>query len=98
MKRLFYRWGGLIAIAAVAALFLAFRVPQSVLALKQRHQHIHELQKENAEAAKENAEKKARIEELRTNPKAREIEVRKRLKLQREGETTFIPQDGKPAK
>ncbi len=90
MKKAVLRWGGAIAIAGIGALFFALRVPRSLASLNQKHQQIRQLQKENADLEKEVAEKRERIRKLRGSRSEQELEIRKRLKLQREGETSII--------
>ncbi|MGE5568553.1 MAG: FtsB family cell division protein [Rhodospirillales bacterium] len=90
MKKAAFRWAGAIVIAAIGALFLGLRVPRSLASLNQKHQQIRQLQRENADLAREVAEKQERIRKLRSSRSEQELEVRKRLKLQREGETSII--------
>jgi cell division protein FtsB len=100
MKGVFLRWGG-IAAALLAGLLLFTRAPHGIATLRQRHEQIRELQRENAELQKEIAEKRERIRKLSASPSEQELEIRKRLKLQRPGETAIILGDqpgNKPAK
>lgn len=99
MKSVFIRWGGITA-ALLVALLLFTRAPQGIAALRQRHQQIRELQQENAELQKEIADKRDRIRKLSGSTSEQEMEIRKRLKLQRPGETAIIlgEQGNKPAK
>jgi cell division protein FtsB len=99
MKSLFLRWGG-IAAAVLAGLVLFTRAPQGIASLRQRHQQIRELQRENAELQKEIADKRDRIRRLSSSASEQEMEIRKRLKLQRPGETAIIlgGEAAKPAK
>ncbi len=90
MKKVVLRWGGTIAIAGIGVLFFALRVPQSLASLNQKHQQIRQLQKENADLARDVAEKQDRIRKLSGSRSEQELEIRKRLKLQREGETSII--------
>ncbi len=90
MKKAVLRWGGTAVIAGIGALFFALRVPHSLSSLNQKHQQIRQLQKENADLAKEVVEKRERIRKLQGSPSEQELEIRKRLKLQREGETSII--------
>ncbi len=91
MKQAVLRWGGLLAALACGAfLFFVLRVPQAVSALEAKHQQIRALQKGNADLRKEIDEKRDRIRSLRGSGSARELEIRKRLKLQRPGETAII--------
>lgn len=90
MKKVVLRWGGTAVIAGIGALFFALRVPHSLASLNQKHQQIRQFQKENADLAKEVADKQGRIRKLRGSRSEQELEIRKRLKLQREGETSII--------
>jgi cell division protein FtsB len=91
MKQAVLRWAGTLALAGCMALFFAVRVPHGISALQDKHQQIRQLEQENADLAKENAAKRERIRKLRESPSEQELEVRKRLKLQREGETSILP-------
>jgi cell division protein FtsB len=91
MKQAVLRWAGTLALVACVALFFALRVPHGVSALKDKHQQIRQLEQENADLAKDNAAKRERIRKLRDSRSEQELEVRKRLKLQREGETSILP-------
>ncbi len=85
------RWGGLLAALVCGALLLfVLRVPQAVSTLEAKHQQIRALQQGNAGLRKEIEEKRERIRGLRGSGSARELEIRKRLKLQRPGETAII--------
>jgi cell division protein FtsB len=99
MKSVFLRWGG-IAVAILVGFLLFTRAPQGIASLRQRHQQIRELQQENAELQKEIAEKRERIRKLSASPSEQELEIRKRLKLQKPGETAIIlgDQGSQPAK
>jgi len=79
-----------LALVGCGCLFFALRVPQGVASLKNKHEQIRQLQKENADLAKDIAEKRERIKKLRESRSEQELEVRKRLKLQRQGETAII--------
>ncbi len=100
MKRVLVKCGGPLAIFGVAVLlFFALRVPQGFSALREKHQQIRQLQKENADLARENEAKRERIRKLRESRSEQELEIRKRLKLQREGETSIIlPNEKAPGK
>ncbi len=93
MKQAVLRWLGGAVVVGVGALFFITRVPQSVSTLKQRNEQIRQLQKENADLAKDVAEKQERIRKLRDSRSEQELEIRQRLKLLREGETSFILHD-----
>lgn len=69
---------------------VALRGPQGVQALLGKREEIRRLQEENATLARENARKEERIRRLKNNPAEQEMEIRKRLKLLRPGEHSFI--------
>ncbi len=91
MKQGILRWGGALALVGCTALLLAFRVPQKVAALRDKNEEIRRLQKENADLSKDIAEKRERIRKLRDSRSEQELVIRERLKLQREGETSIVP-------
>ena len=78
--------------------FFTFRGAQGLSALREKEQRIRELQEQNANLAKENQLKRDRIRKLRENQSEQELEIRRRLKLLKEKETTFIIQDQPPKK
>lgn len=91
MKKALLRWGSVLAVVGVCALLLALRVPQGFSALKSKHEQLRGLQKENADVTRDIAEKRERIRKLRESRSEQELEIRRRLKLQREGETSIVP-------
>ncbi|MGA2434006.1 MAG: septum formation initiator family protein [Bryobacteraceae bacterium] len=94
MKSFFIRFGGpLIAGALAVFLVAAMKVPEGLTALQAKHERIRRLEEENAALAKDIAEKTERIHNLRDSPSGQELEIRKRLKLQRAGETAIIIHD-----
>ncbi len=97
MKRAVFRWGGTFAVVAIVALFFGLRVPHSLAALRGKHEQIRQLQKENADLATDVARKREHIRKLKASPAEQEFEIRNRLKLQREGETSIIIEQEKPA-
>lgn len=70
--------------------YVALRGPQGIPALRQKWTEIRQLEEENANLQRDNQYKKERIERLKNDPNEQELEIRKRLKLLRPGETTFI--------
>ena len=92
------RKGWLIAFG-MAAMFgwAALSGPQGLQGLLEKRRMIRELQEQNAAIELENAQRKERIQRLADSPSEQEIEIRKQLKLQKEGETTFILPEGKDA-
>lgn len=85
----------MLAVVGLGALLLALRVPQGFSTLGSKHGQIRELQKENADLARDIAEKRERIRKLRESRSEQELEIRRRLKLQREGETSIVPDQEK---
>ena len=77
--------------------FVALRGPQGIPALLDKWRDIHSLEEQNATLQRENEYKKERIRKLKESPEEQEMEIRKKLKLLRPGETTFIlPEAPKP--
>ena len=81
----------LVGLAAYATIML--RGPQGLSALAEKRRQVRALEEENANLARDNEAKKQRIERLKHDPSAQELEIRKRLKLQRPGETSFVLPD-----
>jgi cell division protein FtsB len=77
---------------SIVAIYGAFalRGPQGIPALLDKHREIRQLEEQNAAAALENQRRRERIQRLETSTSEQEMEIRKQLKLQRPGETTFI--------
>jgi cell division protein FtsB len=66
------------------------RSPQGIPALKQRWEEIRKLEEENANLQRENDYRRDRIKKLESSVSEQELEIRKKLKLLRPGETSFI--------
>ena len=91
MKSALLRWGGLLAAGALAvALFAGLRVPQSIHALREKHQRIRQLQVENADLSKEVEARRKRIRELQENRNQQELELRRERKMLREDEKSLV--------
>jgi cell division protein FtsB len=88
----------LIGFALIGAYgFVELRSPQGIPALKQRWEEIRKLEEENANLQRENDYRRERIKKLEGNASEQELEIRKKLKLLRPGETSFIlPEQPKP--
>ncbi|MFN3325728.1 MAG: FtsB family cell division protein [Bryobacteraceae bacterium] len=77
--------------------YIALRGPQGVPALLEKRREIRELEEQNQNLRAETQRKMERINRLRTSRAEQELEIRRRLKLQREGETSFyIPEAPDP--
>ena len=87
----------MICAAAFAYALVAFRGPNGVPALMEKRRQITVLQEQNATLAADNQRKRERIEKLDKDRAVQELEIRKRLKLLRPGETQFILPDQKPS-
>jgi cell division protein FtsB len=85
----------LIAATVIVYLWVALKGPQGIQTLIDKHREIRELQEQNANMARDNEMLKERIRRLEQSKSEQEMEIRKQLKLQRPGETTFILPDGK---
>ena len=92
-----FSWSGCayaVAIALVIGLGIyTLRGSQGIPALMQKKAEIKELEKGNAELAKEIEQQRARIKRLQDNPDAQELEIRRQLKLVHPGEKIFNLQD-----
>lgn len=90
------RFGMLVAFALVAVYAaVVLRGPQGVSALMDKRKEIRDLQEQNATLARENSRKDDRIKRLKTSASEQELEIRRRLKLLRPGETSFILPEAK---
>jgi len=69
------------------------RGPQGIPALRGKWREIRTLEEDNANLQRENQYRRDRIKKLEENPSAQELEIRKKLKLVRPGETSFILPD-----
>ena len=70
--------------------WIAFKGPRGLENLIEKQGEIRQLQEQNAQAAHENERRRERIRRLEDSRSEQEMEIRKQLRLQRPGETTFI--------
>ena len=80
---------GAVALSS-AYIFMALRGPQGLTSLEEKWHEIRELQQQNAELRRSVELRSERIRKLQESASEQELEIRKRLKLMRKGETTFI--------
>jgi cell division protein FtsB len=80
----------LVAILACAYGWMFLRGPQGLQTLIEKRREIRDLEERNANIRLENERRKERIRRLQESRSEQEMEIRKQLKLQRPGETTFI--------
>jgi cell division protein FtsB len=80
-----------IVFASIGAYGLVeLRSPQGIPALKAKWSEIRKLEEENANLQRENDYRRERIKKLESSVSEQELEIRKKLKLLRPGETSFI--------
>jgi len=87
-----------IGILAVVALLCAYiystlQGPQGISALAAKREEIRALQEENANLKQDVEAKSERIRQLKESQSEQELEIRKRMKLVKPGETVFIITD-----
>jgi cell division protein FtsB len=80
----------LVVILACAYGWMFLSGPQGFQTLVEKRREIRELEERNANIRIENERRKERIRRLEESRSEQEMEIRKQLKLQRPGETTFI--------
>jgi cell division protein FtsB len=80
----------LVVILACAYGWMFLSGPQGFQTLIEKRREIRELEERNANTKLENDRRKERIRRLEESRSEQEMEIRKQLKLQRPGETTFI--------
>jgi cell division protein FtsB len=78
---------------ALAYVWMAFRGPQGIQSLIEKHHEISQLEEQNADKARQIETLRERIRRLEQSGSEQELEIRKELKLLRPGETTFLLPD-----
>ena len=73
--------------------YLALRGPQGLPALRAKWAEIRKMEVDNSNLEHENQYRRERIQKLKENTAEQELEIRKKLKLLRPGETSFILPD-----
>ena len=79
----------------LVAVYAFFTLRSGIPALVEKQHQIREMERHNAELARQIGEKRERIQRLRESEAEQELEIRQRLKLVRPGEKVFILQDPK---
>jgi cell division protein FtsB len=89
----------IVVFALIGAYGLAeLRGPQGLPALKEKWNEIRQLEEDNANLQRDNDYRRERIKKLESSTSEQELEIRKKLKLLRPGETSFIlPEQPKPS-
>ncbi len=80
----------LVVVLATAYGWMFLAGPQGLQTLIEKRREIRQLEERNANIRLENDRRKERIRRLQESRSEQEMEIRKQLKLQRPGETTFI--------
>ena len=80
----------IVVILACAYGWMFLSGPQGLQTLIEKRREIRQLEERNANIKLENDRRKERIRRLQESRSEQEMEIRKQLKLQRPGETTFI--------
>ena len=95
MTPLFRRVGYAVLVIMIGVfLFLEMTGSYGISSLIQKQRQISDMQKANADLARENQLRRDRIEKLETDRAAEQIEVRKRMKYQRKDTIDFyLPPD-----
>ena len=73
--------------------YFALRGPHGIPAVRDKWREIRRLEEENANLQQQNKDRETRIKKLQESPSEQELEIRKKLKLLRPGETSFILPD-----
>ena len=80
----------------VVVSYAFFAYPKGMHAWEDKQRQIQEMEKRNSGLAQEVERKKEHVNRLRDNPAEQELEIRKRLKLLRPDEKSYIVgEDGK---
>jgi len=85
----------LVFLAAVSYAFLAF--PRGIHAWQEAERQIAEKEKSNTVLVQDLERQKRRINRLANDPVEQELEIRRRLKLNRPNEKVFITGEPEPA-
>ena len=81
----------------IAYAWIAISGPQGLQALLEKRSEIRQLEEQNAALTHAIEHRRDRIRRLEDSPSEQEMEIRKQLKLQKPGETTFILPEGPKA-
>jgi cell division protein FtsB len=80
-------------LVVVAYAFVAY--PKGMHSWQEKQRQIQEMEKRNTQLAQEVERKKEHVNRLKNNPAEQELEIRKRLKLLRPDEKSYIVGDQK---
>ena len=87
---------GIVTVVALSSVYVyvTLRGPQGIPVLQGKWQEIRDLQVRNADLVRQIDVREDRLRRLRENPAEQQLEIRKRLKMVRPGDTVFIYPDG----
>jgi cell division protein FtsB len=100
MKPVLLRFGYTVGLlVACFYVFLTLRGPNGIPRVIERRRIIREIEEHNADLARENQLLRERNQRLANNPTEQELEIRRRFKYSRPGDTVFIitGEDPKPS-
>ena len=102
MSKVLRRTAFFVGIALVGLYgYFTLRGPHGIPAVRDKWREIRRLEEENANLRQQNKDRETRIQKLQQNSSEQELEIRKKLKLLRPGETSFIlpdtPKQDQPA-
>jgi cell division protein FtsB len=85
--------GTIILVLAGCYAFFALRGSKGLAAVREKQEQIRALREQNANLMRDIDMKRERIAKLKESRSEQELEIRRRLKLLKQKETTFILQD-----
>jgi len=84
-----------LAAATIAYGLVEFRGPNGYTGLMQKREEVRRLERENQKLKEDIDRLSKRVDKLKTDPAAQELEIRKQLGLVKQGETVYVLQDSK---
>lgn len=94
MKLPLSRFAYLIALLVVSTYaYVTLRGPHGIRALMDKQREIHQMEKQNSDAAKEIERMREHLDRLSNDPAEQELEIRQRLKLVHPGEKVYVTGD-----
>lgn len=92
------QWKGTLValVVAFALVWIGVHGPQGLDALLEKNREIRRLEAQNAELQRDIDQRREHIRRLQDSTSEKEMEIRKKLKLVRPGETTFMLPNAPP--
>jgi cell division protein FtsB len=100
MKSVLVRFGYTVGLLVAGFyVFLTLRGPNGIPRVIERRSVIREIEEQNADLARQNQLLRERNQRLASSPTEQELEIRRRFKYSRPGDTVFIitGEDSKPS-